>query len=495
MASCWKKCFCCASQTHPPAAAGQVEGAEVAPKELMASPSKKPLGSASQTHPPALGQEEGAEVTPKTTASSFKKLFGSARKKGPSASDPFRHCGFSRALYHVHRKHLGALHQAAYSGDLLLLEHVVWNMECGVNARDKKKRTALHLACSSGRSKVVTFLVQKQCELNIRDDKERTALMKAVQCQEVECAVFLLEQGADPNLQDVYGNTALHYAVYNENELLTEELLSHHADIEAKNKTDMTPLLLAVNKKSPAMVEFLLKKNANVNAVDKWKRTAFMLALRGKSLDIASLLLLHGGIDVSLKDVSGWTAEDLAAANDLKILHKQVIIEEAGSGSESSQNSSKHPSQKSNPEDDDKRSEDSSSSELGVDVPQSWHSSDDENPLGPEPKVNSIQNLKELYIAFLKGKNYISEEEENIKFPLEPENLSEHLPPTPVVPFVEDADQEGENTVNEEVEVSAAEYIERATEEAASLVPFQDTRRPEEGQEIRKRKGVKGNEE
>ncbi|XP_045389709.1 putative ankyrin repeat domain-containing protein 19 [Lemur catta] len=228
--------------------------------------------------------------------------------------------------------------------------------------------------------------------------------MKAVQCQEVECAVFLLEQDADPNLQDVYGNTALHYAVYNENELLTAELLSHHADIEAKNKTDMTPLLLAVNKKSPAMVEFLLKKNANVNAVDNWKRTAFMVALRGKSLDIANLLL-HGGIDVSLKDMSGWTAEDHAASSDFKILYKQVLIEEAGSGSESSQNSPKHPSQKSKPEDDDRRSEESSSSELGVDVPRSWHSSDDEDPLGPEPKVNSIPNLKELCIAFLKRKN------------------------------------------------------------------------------------------
>nr|XP_012619937.1 ankyrin repeat domain-containing protein 26-like isoform X2 [Microcebus murinus] len=178
---------------------------------------------------------------------------------------------FLQPRYHIRKKDLGKIHQAARAGDVAKVEQVLSLKKKVLDARDRQKRTALHLACASGHPKVVTILVDRKCKLNVPDSEKRTALIKAVQCQEEECATVLLEHGADPNRSDVCGNTALHYAVYHENTSITEKLLSHGANIEAINKDHLTPLLLAISGKKKEMIEFLVKKNANINAVDKIK--------------------------------------------------------------------------------------------------------------------------------------------------------------------------------------------------------------------------------
>ncbi|XP_069352524.1 ankyrin repeat domain-containing protein 26-like [Eulemur rufifrons] len=215
----------------------------------------------------------------------MRKIFGLGRNKvGPPSGPSSNHgeirvgpegeagdSAFLQPWYHIREKDLSKIHQAASAGDLAKLEWILSLKKKALDARDRKKRTALHLACANGYPKVVTILVDRKCKLNVPDSKKRTALIKAVQCQKEECAIILLERGADPNHSDVYGNTALHYAVYHENLSITEKLLSHGANIEAINKDHLTPLLLAVSGKKEEMVEFLVKKNANVNAVDKMK--------------------------------------------------------------------------------------------------------------------------------------------------------------------------------------------------------------------------------
>ncbi|XP_036082284.1 ankyrin repeat domain-containing protein 7-like [Rousettus aegyptiacus] len=252
----------------------------------------------------------------------MRKFFGFGSQKGKLSStiqqrndaDTAPECSSritSGPKYHILDKDLGKIHKAASTGNIQKVQEILLLQENGLNDRDKKNRTVLHLACASGHPEVVTLLVDQKCTLNLCDNDNRTALIKAIQCQEKECTIILLERGADPNIMDIDGNMALHYAVAAQNMDMAAKLHSYKADIEASNKDELTPLLLAVNEKKQQMVEFLVKRNANVHAVDKMKRTSLMLAVNDSTSDIIRLLLQQG-VDIFSQDNCGWTAEEHA---------------------------------------------------------------------------------------------------------------------------------------------------------------------------------------
>nr|XP_051708156.1 ankyrin repeat domain-containing protein 7 [Oryctolagus cuniculus] len=114
--------------------------------------------------------------------------------------------------YRIRGKDLRKLHKAASKGDVARVQHLLLLKKSSVNDRDRKNRTALHLACADGHSEVVTLLLERKCVINVPDDDNMTPLMKAVQS-----ARILLDHGAGANVIDDNGNTALHYAAYCEN--------------------------------------------------------------------------------------------------------------------------------------------------------------------------------------------------------------------------------------------------------------------------------------
>ncbi|XP_072796878.1 ankyrin repeat domain-containing protein 26-like [Vicugna pacos] len=191
-------------------------------------------------------------------------------------------------------------HKAAYLGDTRTVQELL-SQKKNVDSRDRKNRTALHLACASGQSSVVALLVQWKCDLNARDEESKTALIK----------------GADPNLEDNCQNTALHYAVLAEETSIAAELLRCNANIEAINKDKFTPFLVAIRENKEEMVKFLIESGANVHAIDKLERSALMLAVFHDSPDTVKLLL-QKHVNASSRDLHGMSAERYAFRNGFK---------------------------------------------------------------------------------------------------------------------------------------------------------------------------------
>ncbi|XP_063450446.1 ankyrin repeat domain-containing protein 18A isoform X3 [Pan paniscus] len=200
----------------------------------------------------------------------MRKLFSFGRRLGQALLSSMDQ-EYAGPGYDIRDWELRKIHRAAIKGDAAEVERCLTRRFRDLDARDRKDRTVLHLACAHGRVEVVTLLLHRRCQIDICDRLNRTPLMKAVHGQEEACAILLLECGANPNIKDIYGNTALHYAVYNKGTSLAERLLSHHANIEALNKEGNTPLLFAINSRRQHMVEFLLKNQANIHAVDNFK--------------------------------------------------------------------------------------------------------------------------------------------------------------------------------------------------------------------------------
>ncbi|XP_072818276.1 ankyrin repeat domain-containing protein 26-like isoform X2 [Vicugna pacos] len=225
--------------------------------------------------------------------------------------------------YHVHRCELKDFHKAAYLGDTRTVQELL-SRKKNVDSRDRKNRTALHLACASGQSSVVALLVQWKCDLNARDEESKTALIKAVQCRKEMCVTILLKQGADPNLEDNCQNTALHYAVLAEETSIAAELLRCNANLEAINKDNFTPFLVAIRENKEEMVKFLIESGANVHAVDKLERSALMLAVFHDSPDTVKLLL-QKQVNASSRDLHGMSAERYAFRNGFKHLYQLII--------------------------------------------------------------------------------------------------------------------------------------------------------------------------
>uniref|UniRef100_A0A8I3NNQ7 Uncharacterized protein n=1 Tax=Canis lupus familiaris TaxID=9615 RepID=A0A8I3NNQ7_CANLF len=211
--------------------------------------------------------------------------------------------------YHIKYQDLRKIHRAVVADDPRKLQDVeqflLFDL-CDINERDRKNRTALHLACAIGRVDVVKYLLAWKCDVNLRDGENRTALVKAVQCQKEACVDILLKKGADPNAKDFKGNTALHYAAFEGNILIAQKLLFNKGEIEAKNKDGLTPLLVAVNEKKEKMVAFLLEE-ANINAVDYTKRSCLHLACANGHEDMVKLLV-DRKCQLNLRDVENTTA-------------------------------------------------------------------------------------------------------------------------------------------------------------------------------------------
>ncbi|XP_070933614.1 ankyrin repeat domain-containing protein 18A isoform X4 [Macaca nemestrina] len=238
----------------------------------------------------------------------MRKLFSFGRRLGQAllSSGDKEYAGPG---YHIRDWELRKIHRAAIKGDAAEVERCLRRFR-DVDARDRKDRTVLHLACAHGRVEVVTLLLSRSCQIDICDRLNRTPLMKAVHCQEEACAIILLEHGANPNIKDIYGNTALHYAVYNKGTSLAEKLLSHHANIEALNEEGNTPLLFAINSRRQQMVEFLLKNQANIHAVDNFR------SIQQQILEHKNKILknhLRNDNQVSLSRQSGVQWHDLGS--------------------------------------------------------------------------------------------------------------------------------------------------------------------------------------
>lgn len=209
------------------------------------------------------------------------------------------------------------LHMAAFFGHLRMTQELI-ERSAQVDAREKRLRTPLHIACKEGYAEVCLELLVKKADANAADLFGEMPAHKAIISRSIHVLKLVYEQGgADLAASDKLGMTPLLHAAKDANVEFIAYLLAQDPGLaSARNQADWTALHLAANgqdvkanSSSPLRyynsVKALLEARAAVDEVDEDNRTPLHRA--AAIGDCASAgLLIDAGASVEAADACRW---------------------------------------------------------------------------------------------------------------------------------------------------------------------------------------------
>ncbi|KAF8561580.1 hypothetical protein P879_03667 [Paragonimus westermani] len=215
---------------------------------------------------------------------------------------------------------------AAHRGNQLLLEVFV-KQKCLVSKKDKRQRTALHLASWKGHMAVVSYLLNIPdivTMINHLDSEGKSALHLAAESNHQEVVRMLLNAGSDPNISSESHDSPLIELSRSGYHSCIDMLLAHGADKDTRTKNGNSAIHVATLANLPDTVYFLVSRNFDLHAINDRKQTALHLATEQNKLEATEALLLAGA-RLDLKDGDGVTPLEVAARASYTTLVDMII--------------------------------------------------------------------------------------------------------------------------------------------------------------------------
>lgn len=185
--------------------------------------------------------------------------------------------------------------------------------------------TALYMAASQGKGKLVEELINLGANVNAVGGKYHTALTVAVYAGHAEVAEFLLEKGAAQEIPDnpPFIFTPLQAAIYSDQIELVTKLLEagQEESVDYLDSQGRTALHIAMRMGSTDMVSALIEIAApKLDLRDKQGRSLLHHAVLSHNLEIVDICLdlekSGYGFELSAPDNDGWTPLHWACRTD-----------------------------------------------------------------------------------------------------------------------------------------------------------------------------------
>ena len=178
-----------------------------------------------------------------------------------------------------------------------------------IETQEKKGRSPLHKASSSGALNVVKVLVEAGADVCVTDNLGRTCVALASHLGHTETVRYLAGlKEVDLEHADSTGRTALSHAVVANHADVVEVLIAAGADIETRDNHDRTPLLVASQCGNLRVVEVFAKAGADVCVTDNKRRTCLTLAAASGHTETVRYLTGLEDVGVNHSGDEGCTA-------------------------------------------------------------------------------------------------------------------------------------------------------------------------------------------
>ena len=175
---------------------------------------------------------------------------------------------------------------------------VLLNTGADPNAADADGNTCLHYTARNDCcTEILQTIISHGADVNATDKKKVTALMLACAKGNEDAINVLLDAGTYPNIADANGDTCLHYTARKEfcTEIL-QSIITHGADVNATNKKNVTALMMACVKGNKDAINILLNTGADPNIADAFCDSCLHYAARNNCCtEVFEAIIGHGG--------------------------------------------------------------------------------------------------------------------------------------------------------------------------------------------------------
>ena len=252
---------------------------------------------------------------------------------------------------------------ASYKGHFAIVSFMLWTpahgeVEVNVNHQNKYGNTALLLAIDRGHEDIVKLLLQhKKVDANLKNNDGDTALLFASVAGHTDTVMELLKKhrvdqdhrneakktAVDLARDNRHGDIVFCLEAHPRNKRLiraardgdlkdVSDLLKQGANINAKVDNGETALIVAsTNGHIDIVSQLLLKNEVDVNARgDTDGVTSLFIASQNGHVKVVEQLLKHKKVDVTLQDINGSTALDVARSKEhadvVRLLKEHTVL-------------------------------------------------------------------------------------------------------------------------------------------------------------------------